>query len=122
MTDLKIPNLNKKSEKFLFKKKLSLRRKSKTKLLKEASIMLFFSIFLIYLNYIIPNKTSIFDDLFNNCGKLIKNIFGSLSYSYEIFLAVYIVVSFIISFILLLGVFTRLIKIVKRKSRRISFK
>ena len=122
MADLRIPKLNKNSDKFLFKKKLSLRRKSKRKLIKESFVMLSFSIFLFYINYIIPNKITVFNSFLNNFSKLITNIFNSLAYSYEICLAIFIVVSLIFALILMLGAFSRLMKIIKRKSRMISFK
>ena len=122
MADLKIPNLNNNSDKFLFKKKLSLRRKSKRKLIKESLVMFSFSILIIYINYIIPNKIIIFNNLINNLNKLIANVFESLTYSYEICLAIFIVVSLIFALILMFGVFSRLMKVVKRKSRQISFK
>ena len=122
MSDLKIPNLNKNSDKFFFKKKLSLRRKSKGKLIKESFVMFSFSIFIFYINYLIPNKIIIFDNFINNIGKLISNILDSISYSYEICLAIFIVFSLIFALILMLGAFTRIMKIVKRKSRQIRFK
>tara|TARA_S200000501_G_scaffold323950_1_gene320902 strand:- start:146 stop:514 length:369 start_codon:yes stop_codon:yes gene_type:complete len=122
MTDLKIPNLNKNSDKFFFKKKLTLRRKSKRKLIKESLIMLSFSILIIYINFIIPNKILIFNNFLNNSGKLITNILESLSYLYEICLAIFIVFSLIFALILTLGAFSRLMKIVKRKSKKIKFK
>ena len=117
-----MPNLNKNSDKFLFKKKLSLRRKSKRKLIKESFVMLSFSIFLFYINYIIPNKITVFNSFLNNFSKLITNIFNSLAYSYEICLAIFIVVSLIFALILMLGAFSRLMKIIKRRSRKITFK
>ena len=122
MADLKIPNLNKNSDKFLFKKKLSLRRKSKTKLIKESFVMFSLSIFILYINYIIPNKISIFFSFVDNFGKLITNILDSVSYFYEICLAIFIVFSLIFALILILGAFSRLMKIIKRKSRQINFK
>lgn len=122
MSDLKIPNLNKNSDRFFFKKKLSLRRKSKGKLIKESFVMFSFSIFIFYINYLIPNKRIIFDNFINNIGKLITNILDSISYSYEICLAIFIVFSLIFALILMLGAFTRIMKIVKRKSRQIRFK
>ena len=122
MSDLKIPNLNKNSDRFFFKKKLSLRRKSKGKLIKESFIMFSFSIFIFYINYLIPNKIIIFDNFINNLGKLITIIWDSISYSYEICLAIFIVFSLIFALILMLGAFTRIMKIVKRKSRQIRFK
>ena len=122
MADLKIPNLNKKSEKFLFKKKLSLRRKSKRKLIKESFFMFSFSALIIYFNYLIPNKTLIFTNLLNNFSELIGNIKSSISYVYEIFIALVIVFSLIFAFILILGSFSRVLKIMKRKTRLIKFK
>lgn len=84
--------------------------------------MLSFSIFIFYINYIIPNKIIIFDNFINNFGKLIANILDSLSYSYEICLAIFIVFSLVFALILMLGAFTRIMKIGKRKSRQIKFK
>ena len=68
MADLNIPNLNKKSDKYIFKKKLSLRRKPKKRLLIESALMFIASLFLIYINYLIPNK-----------GLLLQNVPNALS-------------------------------------------
>ena len=122
MSDLKIPNLNKNSDKFLFKKKLSLRRKSKRKLFKESFVMFFLSVFIIYVNNIIPNKKILFNSFSNNFFRLIANIFDSLFYCYEISMVIFIVISLIFALILMLGAFSRLVKIVKRKSKQITFK
>ena len=122
MADLKIPNLNKNSDKFFFKKKLSLRRKSKSKLIKESFIMLFFSVLIIYLNYLIPNKISIFNNLLNNFNKLMVTLLYSTSYVYQICLAIFITVSLIFALILMLGSFSRMLKILKRNTRRVKFK
>ena len=122
MADLKIPNLNKKSDKYFFKKRLSLRRKSKSKLIKESFIMLFFSALIIYLNYLIPNKTSIFKNLLNNLSKLIANFWESMLYFYEICLSIFIIFSLIFALILIIGSFSRMLKIVKRKTSRLKFK
>ena len=122
MADLKIPNLNMNSDKFLFKKKLSLRRKSKRKLIYESFILLFISFLIIYINYLIPNKKIIFNKFISNFEKLSSNILDSLSYFYEICLAIFIVLSLIFTFILILGALSRFIKISKRKSRNITFK
>ena len=122
MADLKIPNLNNNSNNFLFKKKLSLRRKSKRKLITESFFMFSFGILIIYLNYLIPNKESIFSNLLNNLSKLKTHIFESISYSYQVCIALFIVISLIFAFILILGTFSRLIKVAKRKSRQYTFK
>ncbi len=122
MADLKIPNLNNNSNNFLFKKKLSLRRKSKRNLIKESFFMFSFGILIIYLNYLIPNKISIFSNLINNFSKLKDNILVLISYSYQVCIALFIVISLIFAFILMLGTFSRLMKVVKRKSRKYTFK
>tara|TARA_A100001035_G_C27722356_1_gene472585 strand:- start:436 stop:804 length:369 start_codon:yes stop_codon:yes gene_type:complete len=122
MTDLKIPNLNKNSDKFLFKKKSSLRRKSKRKLIHESYIMLFISFLIIYLNYLIPNKTLIFQKFINNFEKVTVNVSNSLTYFFEICLAIFIVFSLSVAFLLIFGAFSRVLKVLKRRSRQITFK
>ncbi len=122
MTDLKIPNLNKNSDKYFFKKKLSLRRKSKSKLINESFIMIFFSALIFYLIYLIPNKISIFKNLLINFSKLFANVLDSISYIYEICLSIFIVFSIIFALILFIGSFSRILKVVKRKTSRLNFK
>ena len=122
MADLKIPNLNKKSDKFFFKKKLTLRRKSKRKLITESFLMFSLSILIIYLNFLIPDKKMIFDNFFINVNSLLSRFLEGFSYFFEICLAILIVLSMIFSIVLLVGVISRLIKIVKRKTRQIPFK
>ena len=122
MADLKIPNLNKNSDKYFFKKKLSLRRKSKSKLINESFIMIFFSVLIIYLIYLIPNKISIFRSLLNNFSKLFANVLDSIPYIYEICLSIFIIFSLIFSLILIIGSFSRILKVVKRKTSRLNLK
>ena len=116
MTDLKIPNLNKSSNKYLFKNKFSLKRKPKRKLITESFIMSCLSSLIIYFNYLIPNKTSIFNNLFKNFSKLNENIIDSVFYIYEICLFIFIVLSLIIASILIIGSFSRIIKVVIRRN------
>ena len=122
MADLKIPNLYKNSDKFLFKKKLSLRRKSKGKLIKESFVMLLLSVSFIFLFYFIPNKLSVFNNFQNNIIIFLTTISKSISYLYEICLVLFIILIVIFNLFLLLGVFSRVKKILKRKSRQISVK
>ena len=63
MAELNIPNLNNKSDKYIFKKKLSLRRKSKRRLFTEAFFLFILSVLLIYINYLIPNKNLLLQNL-----------------------------------------------------------
>ncbi len=122
MADLKIPNLNKNSDKYFFKKKLSLRRKSKSKLINESLIMIFFSALIFYLIYLIPNKISIFKNLLINFSKLFANVLDSISYIYEICLFIFIIFSLIFALILIIGSFSRILKVVKRKTNRLTLK
>ena len=122
MADLNIPNLIKKSDKYFLKKKLFLRRKSKSKLINESFIMIFFSALIFYLIYLIPNKISIFKNLLVNFSKLFANVLDSISYIYEICLSIFIVFSLIFALILFIGSFSRILKVVKRKTSRLNFK
>ena len=57
MADLNIPNLNIKSDKYIFKKKLNLRRKSKRRLFTE-------SLFLFILSVLLDAESYDYDKLF----------------------------------------------------------
>ena len=122
MTDLKVPNLNKNSDKYLFKKKLSLRRKSKSRLLRESFLMLLLSNLILVINYSIPRKKIIFDNIYINFSGLLNELYDAVNYLYQLFLAIFIVVSLIFAIILILGSVSRLTKIIRRKSKKISFK
>ena len=81
MTDLKIPNLNINSNKYIFKKKLSLRRKSKRRLFTESALLFILSLLLVYLNYLIPNKNLLLQNLpskFNKSFLLLIALFSNL--------------------------------------------
>ena len=122
MADLNIPNLNTKSDKYIFKKKLNLRRKSKRRLFTESFFLFILSVLLIYINYLIPNKYLLLKNLpsaFNKSFTLINELF---SYLLDIFLVIFIFVSSFTAFILIIGSFNRLFRVSKRKSKRIVFK
>ena len=109
MADLNIPNLNIKSDKYIFKKKLNLRRKSKKRLLIESLFLFFFSVLLVYINYLIPNKKLLLQNLpstFNKSFLLLIDLFSNL---YEIFLVIFIFASSLTALILMVGSFYRLI-------------
>ena len=119
MADLNIPKLNMNSEKYIFKKNLSLRRKSIKRLFFESVFMFILSLFLVYLNYLIPNKILLLQKVPTNLYKsfvIFMDLFSSL---YEIFLVIFIFISSIITFILLTGSFYRIFRIANRKQ---SFK
>jgi len=119
MADLNIPNLNMKSDKYIFKKKLTLRRKSKRRLFIESTFLFILSLLLVYINYLIPNKNLLLKNLpttFNKSFMLIIDLFSNL---YEIFLVFFIILSSLISLILMIGSFYRLYRISKRRSKQI---
>jgi len=122
MADLKIPNLNMNSNKYIFKKKLSLRRKSKKRLFIESAFMFILSLFLIYINYLIPNKNLLLQNLPKTLNKSFILLIDLFSNLYEILLIIFIFISSIITLILLTGSFYRLFKIGKRKTRQIGYK
>jgi hypothetical protein len=122
MADLNIPNLNIKSDKNIFKKKLNLRRKSKKRLFTESFFLFIFSILLVCINYLIPNKNLLLQNLPTTINKSFLLIINLFSYLYEIFLVIFIFVSSFTSLILIIGSFNRLLKISKRKSKQIFYK
>ena len=122
MADLNIPNLNIKSDKYIFKKKLSLRRKSKRRLFTESFFLLILSFLLVYINYLIPNKNLLLKNLpstFNKSFLLLNDLF---SYLFEICLVIFIFTSYFSAFILMVGSFYRLFRVSKRRSKQIIYK
>ena len=122
MADLNIPNLNIKSDKYIFKKKLSLRRKSKRRLFTESLFLFFLSVLLVYVNYLIPNKNLLLQKLPSTINKSFLLLIDLFSYLYEIFLVIFIIVSLFTALILIIGSFYRLIRVSKRKSKQIIYK
>ena len=122
MADLNIPNLNIKSDKYIFKKKLNLRRKSKKRLFTESFFLFFFSVLLVYINYLIPNKKLLLQNLPTTINKSFLLFIDLFSYLYEILLVIFIFASSFTALILMLGSFYRLFRISKRKSKQISYK
>jgi len=122
MADLNIPNLNIKPDKYIFKKKLNLRRKSKRRLFTESFLLFILSVLLVYINYLIPNKNLLLQNLpytFNKSFLLIIDLFSNL---YEIFLIIFIFVSYFFALILMIGSFYRLFRVTKIKSKRVIYK
>ena len=122
MADLNVPNLNIKSDKYIFKKKLNLRRKSKTRLFTESFFLFILSVLLVYINYLIPNKKLLLQNLPITINKSFLLFIDLFSYLYEIFLVIFIFTSSFTALILFLGSFNRLFRVSKRKSKQISYK
>ena len=122
MADLNIPNMNNKSDKYIFKNKLNLRRKSKRRLFTEALFMILLSVLLVYINYLIPNKNLLLQNIPTTINRSLLLIIDLFSYIFEIFLVIFIFVSSFTALILLLGSFNRLFRISMRKSKQIIYK
>ena len=122
MADLNIPSLNMKSDKYIFKKKLSLRRKSNKRLFTESAFLFILSLLLVYINHLIPNKNLLLQNLpssFNKSFILMIDLFSNI---YQVFLVIFIFISYFIAMILMIGSFYRLFRVSKRKSKQIIFK
>ena len=122
MADLNIPNLNIKSDKYIFKKKLNLRRKSKRRLFTESFLLFILSVLLVYINYLIPNKNLLLQNLPSTVNKSFLLFIELFSYVYEIFLVIFIFASSFTALILMVGSFYRLFRISRRKSKQIIYK
>ena len=122
MADLNIPNLNIKPDKYIFKKKLNLRRKSKKRLFTESFFLFIFSVLLVYINYLIPNKNLLLQNLPSTINKSFLLLIDLFLHLYEIFLVIFIFTSSFAALILMIGSFYRLFRISKRKSKQISYK
>ena len=122
MADLNIPSLNMKSDKYIFKKKLSLRRKSNKRLFTESAFLFILSLLLVYINHLIPNKNLLLQNLPSSFNKSLILIIDLFSNIYQVFLVIFIFISYFIAMILMIGSFYRLFRVSKRKSKQIIFK
>jgi len=122
MADLNIPNLNMNSDKYIFKKKLSLRRKSKRRLLTESAFLFVISVLLAYINYLIPNKNMLLKNLPTTFNKSFLSIIDLFSNLYEIVLVIFIFVSSFTALVLMIGSIYRLFRVSKRRSKQIIYK
>ena len=121
MSEIKIPNLNNRSRQFLFKNKLTIKRKSKKKLLSESILMLISSFILIFLNYLIPQKKILFYSFLDNIYQIYLNFLNFFKYFYQILLVIFIILTLITSTLLLIGSLYRIYKVLKRKTRKFNF-
>ena len=105
MADLNIPNLNIKSDKYIFKKKLNLRRKSKRRLFIESFFLFIMGVFLVYVNYLIPNKNLLLKNLPTTFNKSFLLIIDLFSYLNQILLLIFIFVTSFTALIFMIGSF-----------------
>jgi len=119
MADLNIPKLNIKSDKYIFKKKLNLRRKSKRRLFTESFFLFILSFLLVYINYLIPNKNLLLQNLPSTFNKSFLLLIDLFSYLYEIFLVIFIFASSFTALILMIGSFYRLFKSLRESQNKL---
>ena len=122
MADLNIPKIKKNSNKYIFKKRFNLKRKSKRRLFIEAFVMFFFSLILVYINYLIPNKNLLLQNLPITLNKSFNLFIDLLLELYDITLIIFIFTSSIFAFILLVGSLYRILRIASRKTKIINYK
>ncbi len=122
MADLNIPNLNIKSDKYIFKKKLNLRRKSKKRLFTESFFLFTLSLLIVYINFLIPNKKLLIQNIPMAINKSFLLIVDLFLYLYEIFLVIFIFTSYFAALIFIIGALNRLYRVSKRRYKQIIYK
>ena len=110
------------SKQYLFKNKLNIRRKSKKELLMESLIMMIFAFFLLFINYLIPQKVELIKSFKNNIIDIFSNLLDILFYSFEVLIVLLICFTLFISIFLIYGSINRIVKIVLPKSRKIRLR
>ena len=113
-----MPNIKRKSRQYLFKNKLNKRSKSKRKLLKESFLMFIVGLFLLLINYFIPQKIQLFNSFKNNLLNTFNSLWEILSYSLEILIVLLICFTLLVSIFLIIGSFNRIVKLLLPRSRK----
>tara|TARA_Y100001978_G_scaffold150378_1_gene135485 strand:+ start:673 stop:1026 length:354 start_codon:yes stop_codon:yes gene_type:complete len=109
-----------KSRQYLFKNKFKKRHKSKKELLKESSLMMMLGLFLLLINYFIPQKIRLFSSFKENIFYIFNNLLEILLSFLEILIVLLISFSVLLSIFFIVGSINRIIKVMLYKSRKIS--
>ena len=117
-----MPNIKRKSRQYLFKNKLYKGAKSKRDLIKESSFMMIVGLFLLLINYFMPQKTELFNSFKNNVVGTLNNLLEIFSYLLEIFIVLLVCFTFLISLFLIAGSINRILKLLLPRSRKIWFR
>ena len=117
-----MPNIKRKSRQYLFKNKLNKTRKSRSELIKESFFMMIVGLFLLLINYLIPQKLELFNSFNNNVIDIFNNLLEILSYSLEILIVLLICFTLLISLFLIAGSINRIFKIISSRSKKIRFR
>ena len=122
MAAKKMPNIKRKSRQYLFKNKFNKRFKSRRVLIKESFFMMIVGLFLLLINYLIPQKIKLFISFKNNIIESFNNLLEIFSYTLEILIVILICLSLLISIILIVGSINRIIKLILSRSRKARFR
>ena len=117
-----MPNIKRKSRQYLFKNKLSKRVKTRRQLIKESFFMMIVGLFLLLINYLIPQKIELFNSFKNNVRDTLINLLEIFSYSLEILIVLLICFTLLISIFLITGSINRIVKLLLQRSRKIRFR
>ena len=117
-----MPNIKRNSRQYLFKNKLNKRGKSRRELIKESFFMMIVGLFLLLINYLIPQKIELFNSFKNNIIGALNNLFEILTYTLEILIVLLICFTFLISLFLIAGSINRIVKLLLPRSRKIRFR
>ncbi len=115
-----MPNIKRKSRQYLFKKKLYKRGKSRRELIKESFLMMIVGLFLLLINYLVPEKIELFNSFQENVIGALNNLLESLSYTLEVLIVLLICFTSLISLFLIAGSINRIVKLtipIPRKTR-----
>ena len=117
-----MPNIKRKSRQYLFKNKLNRRGKSRRELIKESFFMMIVGLFLLLINYLIPQKIELFNSFKNNVIGTLNNLLEIFSYLLEILIVLLVCFTFLISLFLIAGSINRILKLLLPRSRKIWFR
>ena len=117
-----MPNIKRKSKQYLFKNKLKIRRKSRGELIKESFLMMIFALFLLLINYFIPQKIELFNSFIGNIFIIFRNVLEISFHSLEILIVLLISFTILLSLFLIVGSINRIIKVILRKSTKINYR
>tara|TARA_Y100001978_G_scaffold32788_1_gene28578 strand:+ start:309 stop:662 length:354 start_codon:yes stop_codon:yes gene_type:complete len=117
-----MPNIKRKSRQYLFKNKFNKRIKSRRELIKESFFMMIVGLFLLLINYLIPQKMELFNSFKNNIIKTINNLLEIFSFTLEILVVLLICFSLLISILLIVGSINRIVKLLLSRSRKVRFR
>ena len=112
--------IKRKSRQYLFKNKLNKRGKSRREIIKESFFMMIVGLFLLLINYLIPQKMELFNSFKNNVINTLHNLLEIFFYSFEIIIVLIICFTFLISLFLIALSFNSIVKLILPKPRKIK--